>query len=81
MLTTEQREDYVKLLGRKLEAAREMIRSARADERKDLMDAKNDKSISEDEFKRDEIELQKITDEYIDKLEEISKKKEVEIRG
>ena len=81
MLTTEQREDYVKLLGRKLEAAREMIRSARADERKDLMDAKNDKSISEDEFKRDEIELQKITDEYIGKLEEISKKKEVEIRG
>lgn len=81
MLTTEQREDYVKLLGRKLEAAREMIRSARADERKELMDAKNDKTISEDEFKRDEIELQKITDEYIGKLEEISKKKEIEIRG
>ena len=81
MMTVEQREDYVKLLGRKLEGAREMIRSARADERKDLMDAKNNKSLSEDEFKRDEIELQKLTDGYISSLEEIAKKKEIEIRG
>ena len=45
------------------------------------MDAKNDKTISEDEFKRDETELQKVTDNFIGKLEEISKKKEIEIRG
>ena len=81
MLTQEQREDYVKLLGRKLEGARGMIRDARADFRKKLMDAKNDKTVSEDEFKRDETELQKVTDNFIGKLEEISKKKEVEIRG
>ena len=81
MMTQEQREDYIKLLGRKLEGAREMVRSARADYRKDLMDAKNDKTVGEDEFKRDETELQKTTDEYIKKLEEIAKKKEVEIRG
>ena len=81
MLTQEQREDYVKLLGRKLEGARGMIRDARADNRKKLMDAKNDKTISEDEFKRDEAELQKMTDQFIAKLEEISKKKELEIRG
>jgi ribosome recycling factor len=81
MLTVEQREDYVKLLGRKLEGARGMIRDARADFRKKLMDAKNDKSVSEDEFKRDETELQKITDQFMGKLEELSKKKEVEIRA
>ena len=81
MLTQEQREDYVKLLGRKLEGARGMVRDARADYRKKLMDAKNDKTISEDEFKRDETELQKVTDNFIGKLEEISKKKEIEIRG
>jgi len=81
MMTQEQREDYIKLLGRKLEGARGMIRDARADNRKDLMGAKNEKSISEDEFKRDETELQKLTDEYIKKLEEISKRKEMEIRG
>lgn len=81
MLTQEQREDYVKLLGRKLEGARGMVRDARADFRKKLMDAKNAKTVSEDEFKRDEAELQKITDQYMGKLEEVSKKKEVEIRG
>ncbi len=81
MLTQEQREDYIKLLGRKLEGARGMIRDARADFRKKIMDAKNAKEIGEDEFKRDEEQLQKLTDQFIDKLEEISKKKETEIRG
>jgi len=81
MLTVEQREDYVKLLGRKLEGARGMIRDARADFRKKLMDAKNDKTVSEDEFRRDETELQKMTDDFVGQLEEVSKKKEVEIRA
>jgi len=81
MLTVEQREDYVKLLGRKLEGVREMIRKVRADFRKKIMDAKNAKDIGEDEFKKDEEQLQKLTDEAVSKLEEISKKKEVEIRG
>ena len=56
MLTVEQREDYIKLLGRKLEGAKNMLRDARGDFRKKIMDAKNDKEISEDEFKRDETE-------------------------
>ena len=81
MLTVEQREDYVKLLVRKLEAARVMIRDARADFRNGLQKAKQDKTVSEDEFKKDETELQKITDEFIKKLEDLSGKKELEIRG
>ena len=81
MMTVEQREDYMKLLGRKLEAARVMIRDARADFRNGLQKSKQDKTISEDEFKKDETELQKTTDLYIGKLEEVAKKKELEIRG
>lgn len=81
LMTTEQREDYIKLLGRKLEAARVMLREARGDFRKDIQDAKNEKTISEDEYKRDEELLQKITDEYVAKLEDQAKKKETEIRG
>ncbi len=81
MMTVEQRDDYIKMLGRKLEGARVMIRDARGDFRKGLVDAKNEKTISEDEFKKDEAELQKITDEYIKKLEEKAGKKEIEIRG
>ena len=81
MLTVEQREDYIKLLGRKLEGAKNMLRDARGDFRKKIMDAKNDKETSEDEFKRDEAELQKMTDNYMDKIEAIAKKKEGEIRA
>lgn len=81
MMTVEQRDEYVKLLGRKLEGARGMIRDARADFRKKIMDAKNDKEISEDEFKRDEVSLQKLTDQFMGKLEEMAKKKEGEIRA
>jgi ribosome recycling factor len=81
MMTTEQREDYIRLLGRKLEGARGMLRDARADFRKKMIDAKNDKTISEDEAKRDEAELQKVTDLHMGKLEEMSKKKEIEIRA
>jgi len=81
MMTMEQREDYIKLLGRKLEAGRVMIRDARGDFRNGLQKAKQEKTVSEDEFKRDEIELQKVTDEFIKKLEDLAKKKELEIRG
>ena len=81
MMTQEQREDYIKLLGRKLEGGRGMVRDARADYRKKIMDKKNEKAISEDEFKQDEADLQKLTDKFIAKLEEVSKKKEIEIRG
>ncbi|PJC79725.1 ribosome-recycling factor, partial [Candidatus Shapirobacteria bacterium CG_4_8_14_3_um_filter_35_11] len=81
MMTTEQRDDYIRLLGRKLEGARGMLRDARADFRKKMIDAKNAKTISEDEAKKDEVELQKITDLYMAKLEEMAKKKELEIRS
>jgi len=81
MLTVEQREDYIKLLGRKLEAARVMIRDARGDFRGELQKAKQEKTISEDEYKRDETELQKITDEFVKKLEDLAEKKETEIRN
>lgn len=81
MLTTEQREEYVRLLGRKLEGARGILRDIRAQIRKGLQDAKQAKTVSEDEYKRDEDMLQKTTDEYNGKLEDMAKKKEVEIRG
>jgi len=81
MMTVEQRDDYIKMLGRKLEGARVMIRDARGDYRKSIVDAKNEKTISEDDYKRDEAELQKTTDEYIKKLEGLALKKETEIRG
>lgn len=79
-LTTEQRDNYVKLLYKKLEAAKVMIRDVRGKFRHELQEQEKEKTISEDEFKRFEEELQKATDEYIAKAEEMGKKKEVEIR-
>ena len=80
-LTVEQREDYVRLLGRKLEGVRGMIRDARGRERRDLQKAKQGKEISENEFAVDEKKLQEMTDEFVAKLEEVAGKKETEIRG
>jgi len=81
MMTVEQREDYTKILGRKLEGVRVMIRDIRSDYRKKLQDAKQAKEVSEDEIRWDEEQLQKLTDEYVAKLETVAEKKEREIRG
>ncbi|MCD6225739.1 ribosome recycling factor [bacterium] len=80
-LTQEQREDYLKLLGRKTEAARVMIRDIRTKERYQLQQQLREKQISEDEFHRLEEQLQKITDEFIEKIDQIAAEKEKEIRG
>jgi len=81
LLTSEERENYVKLLGKKLEAARVMIREARSEERRLIQDQLKEKGISEDDYHLFEEKLQKITDEYIEKIEQVSVKKEAEIRG
>jgi len=80
-LTAEQRQDYLKLLSKKLEGVKVMIRNIRGGERRNLQEAEKNKEISEDQFHLDEKELQNVTDEYTKKLEEIGKKKEEEILG
>jgi len=80
-LTTDQREDYVKLLSKKLEGAKVMTRETRGVERHDLQKQLQEKLISEDQFHMDEDRLQKLTDESIRLLEEIASHKEQEIRG
>ena len=80
-LTSEQREDYVRLLSKKSEAVKVMIRNVRGEQRKELQDQLKEKSISEDEYKRLESQLQKITDDYIEKIEQAESVKEKEIRG
>lgn len=81
LLTEEQRKDYSRLLSRKTEAARVMIRNIRSEQRYKLQEEQRDKEISEDEFHRLEKQLQKITDEYVSKIEEAAAGKEKEIGG
>jgi ribosome recycling factor len=81
VLTTEQREEYIKILAKKSEEAKVKIRDIRAEERYQWQEQLKNKEISKDEFRNQEEVLQKITDEYIAKIQEITLAKEREIRG
>ena len=80
-LTSEQRENYLSLLNKKLEAVKVMIRNVRSDHRYEYQDMLQEDEISQDEFHRWEEELQGLTDEYIGKLEELAEGKRGEIRN
>lgn len=78
-LTEETRKDLVKLLGKKLEAARVMIRQVRGEQMREIREAGQNKEINEDEVFRQENDLQKLTDEYNEKIEALSKSKEEQL--
>lgn len=78
-LTEERRKDLVKQLSGRLEEARVSIRNVRRDIIKDLKDFEKEKLITEDERKKGEEKIQKLTDTWTDKVDEVGKKKEQEI--
>ena len=80
-LTMEQRENYLSLLNKKLEAVKVMIRNIRSDHRYEYQDMLQEDEISQDEFHRWEEELQQLTDDYIGELENLASKKQQEIKG
>jgi ribosome recycling factor len=78
-LTEERRRDLVRLVHNRVEEARVAIRNIRRDIMKDLREFENEKMISEDERKRGEDEIQKITDRFIEETNSIGERKEKEI--
>lgn len=78
-LTFERRQEYIKLLHQKAEESRVAIRNIRRDKMVEIKQNFEEKQLSEDEKFRAEQELQKITDEYIKKVEEMGKRKEEEL--
>lgn len=78
-MTTEDREKYVKLLGKKIENGKIMIRQIRGDFMKDIKDGFEKKEVSEDEKFNFEKQLQQITDEFTKNLDEIEKAKSTDI--
>ena len=78
-LTEERRRDLVKVVHSRVEEARVAARNVRRDSIKDLREFEQEKMISEDEQKRGEEELQKITDRYIEQINAIGEHKEKEI--
>jgi ribosome recycling factor len=78
-LTEERRHDLVKLVHNRLEEARVAVRNVRRDGIKDLREFEHEKLISEDELKEGEENLQKLTDKYIEVVNEFGVRKEKEI--
>jgi len=78
-LTEERRQELVKIVKSRVEESRIAIRNVRRDSIKDLREFETEKMISEDDLKRGEDELQKITDDFIDEVNSIGERKEVEV--
>jgi ribosome recycling factor len=78
-LTEERRKDLAKLAGRYAEQQRVAVRNVRHDAMDDLKRAEKDGAISQDEHKRLQTEVQKLTDEAVRRVDEALKTKEQEI--
>jgi len=78
-LSQERRQEFLKLLSKLLDNVRTSIRMIRRDKMIEIKKAFDDKEISEDEKFRAEQDLQKLTDEFTEKIEEMGKKKEGEL--
>ena len=78
-LTEERRKDLAKLTGQFAEKARIAIRNVRRDGMDDLKADESKKEISEDDKKRLETEVQKLTDEMIAEADKLAEAKEQEI--
>ena len=78
-LTQERRRDLVKVVSTRLEEARVAIRNIRRDLIKDLSDLEKEKLIPKDDLLIGEEDLQKMTDQMIEQIEQIGKRKEAEI--
>ncbi|MEJ2012645.1 MAG: ribosome recycling factor [Anaerolineales bacterium] len=78
-LTEERRHELVRVVKSRAEEARVAVRNVRRDTQNDMREFEREKLISEDELKRGEDDLQKLTDRYIDEINEIAERKENEV--
>ena len=78
-LTEERRRDLVKNIKKICEDARVAVRMVRRDANDTLKAALKDKVISEDDNKRQQDEVQKLTDDYIKKIDQMATDKEKEL--
>ncbi|MFW5777487.1 MAG: ribosome recycling factor, partial [Spirochaetota bacterium] len=78
-LTEERRKEFVKIAKNMAEQSRVSIRNVRRDANDELKKSQKDGDLSEDELKRAEDEVQKLTDTYIDKVNSTLDEKEKEI--
>jgi ribosome recycling factor len=78
-LSEERRKELAKLCKKHGEEAKVAVRNIRREGNDELKHLQKDSKISEDELRKAEAEVQKLTDQYVHKVDEIIKKKEEEI--
>ncbi len=78
-LTEERRRDLTKVVHKRLEEAKVAVRNIRRDVHDDIREMEKEKLISEDDRRRGEADLQKLTDRFIEQVDQIGKRKEHEI--
>jgi ribosome recycling factor len=78
-LTEERRKQLVKVVKKEAEDAKVAVRNIRRDINDELKKLEKEKHVSEDEIKKEHDEIQKITDSFIKKAEELLEHKEKEI--
>src|SRR5581483_6306155 len=78
-LTEERRRDITKVLRQDAEGARVAVRNVRRDVMADIKDLLKEKQISQDDEKRAEAEIQKLTDKHIADIEQALAAKEKEV--
>jgi ribosome recycling factor len=78
-LNQERRQELVKVAHKYAEAARVAVRHVRRDGFDHLKSLKKDGHVSEDEIKRHEAEVQKVTDQSIADVDQLLANKEKEI--
>ncbi len=78
-LTEERRKEMVKVAAAEGESGKVAIRNIRRDANSDFKSLLKDKDISEDDEKRAQDSVQKLTDQYVSQIDDVIKEKEAEI--
>ena len=79
MLTEETRKGYIRQARQEAESARVSVRNARRDANAMLKELEKDKEISEDDERRGQDEIQKVTDSYVARVEKMLSEKEADL--
>lgn len=78
-LNEERRKDLIKICKKHGEESKVVLRTIRRDGNEELKRIHKESKLTEDDLRKAETEIQKLTDQYVQKVDQILKKKEEEI--
>jgi ribosome recycling factor len=79
-LSEERRQELVKMVKKLAEDQKVIIRNIRRDIHDYMKNSEKNKEISQDELKKGEVRLQKLTDTYVAHVDQVTENKEAELK-